>query len=186
MFKRVTYLRAVALLVVVSLACAPLTSLAASGATATARRTSSSIRTRRVVARAALAVPTLANSAKGDDAAFDDPVVRQAAVAALGPYNGSVVALDPNNGRILSIVNQKLAFSSGFIPCSTIKPVIAVAALEEGVVTRDTMIPVAPRRYLNLVEALAHSNNAFFEELGRRMGFDTVSRYARLLGLGEL
>ncbi len=131
-------------------------------------------------------MPTLANSSRGDDGAYDDPVVRAAAVSALGPYNGSVVALDPNNGRILSIVNQKLAFSSGFIPCSTIKPVISIAALEEGVVTRDTMISVAPHRYLNLVEALAHSNNAFFEELGRRMGFATVQHYARLLGLGEL
>jgi penicillin-binding protein 2 len=147
---------------------------------------STTARTRRAAHPAAVAVPTLANSTKGDDSAYDDPVVRAAAVAALGPYNGSVVALDPNNGRILSIVNQKLAFSSGFIPCSTIKPVISIAALEEGVVTRDTMISVAPHRYFNLVEALAHSNNAFFEELGRRMGFETVSHYARLLGLGEL
>ena len=131
-------------------------------------------------------VPTFADSTLGDIATFDDPVVRQAAIAGLGRYNGSVVAIDPNTGRVLSIVNQKLAFSSGFIPCSTIKPVIAVAALEESVVTRDTMIKVAPRLYLNLVEALAHSNNAFFEELGRRMGFETVSHYARLLGLGEL
>jgi cell division protein FtsI/penicillin-binding protein 2 len=131
-------------------------------------------------------VPTFADSTKDDDATYDDPVVRQAAVAGLGRYNGAVVALDPNTGRILSVVNQKLAFSQGFIPCSTIKPVIAVAALEENVINRDSMIKVAPRRYLNLVEALAHSNNAFFEELGRRMGFDTVSHYARLLGLGEL
>ena len=131
-------------------------------------------------------VPTFADSTLGDMATFDDPVVRQAAIAGLGRYNGSVVAVDPNTGRILSIVNQKLAFSGGYIPCSTIKPVISVAALEEGVVTRDTMIKVAPRLYLNLVEALAHSNNAFFEELGRRMGFETVSHYARLLGLGEL
>lgn len=131
-------------------------------------------------------VPTFADSTLGDIATFDDPVVRQAAIAGLGRYNGSVVAVDPNSGRILSIVNQRLAFSGGYIPCSTIKPVISVAALEEGVVTRDTMIKVAPRLYLNLVEALAHSNNAFFEELGRRMGFETVSHYARLLGLGEL
>ena len=48
------------------------------------------------------------------------------------------------------------------------------------------MIEVARRKYLNLTEAMAHSNNAYFEELGRRMGFDTVSRYGRLLGLGEL
>jgi cell division protein FtsI/penicillin-binding protein 2 len=131
-------------------------------------------------------VPTFADSTLGDVATFDDPIVRAAAIAGLGRYNGSVVAVDPNSGRILTIVNQKLAFSSGYIPCSTIKPVIAVAALEENVVTRDTMIKVAPRLYLNLVEALAHSNNAFFEELGRRMGFETVSHYARLLGLGEL
>ena len=131
-------------------------------------------------------VPTFADSSKDDVTEFDDPVVRRAAVDALGRYNGSVVAIDPSNGRILSVVNQQLAFSAGFIPCSTIKPAIAVAALQEGVVTRDTMIRVAPRKYLNLTEALAHSNNAFFEELGRRMGFDTVSHYGRLLGLGEL
>ena len=131
-------------------------------------------------------VPTFTDSEKGDVATYDDPVVRQAAIAALGRYNGSVVAIDPSNGRILTVVNQNLAFSAGFIPCSTIKPVIAVAALQEGVVTRDTMIRVAPRKFLNLTEALAHSNNAFFEELGRRMGFDTVSHYGRLLGLGEL
>src|SRR3989442_13910979 len=48
------------------------------------------------------------------------------------------------------------------------------------------MVPVARRRYMNLTEAMAHSNNKFFEEVGRRMGFETVSRYAHLLGLGEL
>ena len=131
-------------------------------------------------------VPTYANSAVGDVTDFDDPVIREAAVKALGRFNGSVVAINPSNGRILSIVNQKLAFSSGYIPCSTIKPTIALAALQEGVVTRDTMIKVAPRRYMNLTEAMAHSNNNYFEELGRRMGFDTVSHYAQSLGLGEL
>jgi len=136
--------------------------------------------------RSRYGIPTFADSTEGDVATFDDPVVRQAAIRGLGRYNGSVVAIDPNSGRILSIVNQKLTFSDGFIPCSTIKPVIAVAALQEGFVTRDTKIKVARRKYLTLTEALAHSNNAYFEELGRRMGFDTVSNYARTLGLGEL
>ena len=131
-------------------------------------------------------VPTFADSALDDITADDDPIVRQAAVRALGRYNGSVVAIDPSNGRILSIVNQKLAFSAGFIPCSTIKPVIALAALNEGVVTRDTVIRVSRRKSLSLTEAIAHSNNKYFEELGRRMGFDTVAGYARMLGLGEL
>src|ERR1700676_1774010 len=122
----------------------------------------------------------------GDVADFDDPIVRAAAIEALGRYNGSVVAVDPSSGRILTVVNQRLAYSDGAIPCSTIKPTIAVAALEENVITRDAMLKVGRRKYMNLTEAMAHSNNQFFEELGRRMGFDTVSRYGRLLGLGEL
>lgn len=130
--------------------------------------------------------PTYADSVSADDPKFDDPIVREAAVSALGRYNGSVVAVDPNTGRILTVVNQKIAFSDGYIPCSTIKPTIAIAALQENVITRDTMLKVGRRKYMNLTEALAHSNNTFFEELGRRMGFDTVSKYGRLLGLGEL
>ncbi|HVH50225.1 MAG TPA: penicillin-binding transpeptidase domain-containing protein [Candidatus Bathyarchaeia archaeon] len=122
----------------------------------------------------------------GDIAANDDPIVRAAAIEALGRYNGSVVAVDPNTGRILTVVNQKLAYSDGAIPCSTIKPTIALAALEENVITRDTMLKVGRRKFMNLTDAMAHSNNQFFEELGRRMGFDTVSKYGRLLGLGEL
>jgi cell division protein FtsI/penicillin-binding protein 2 len=133
-----------------------------------------------------MGVPTYADSTKTDDAAYDDPVVRQAAVEALGRYNGAVVAVDPNTGRILTVVNQKIAFGDGYIPCSTIKPTIALAALEENVITRDTMLRVGSRKYMNLTEAMAHSNNEFFEQLGARMGFDTVSRYGRLLGLGEL
>jgi penicillin-binding protein 2 len=131
-------------------------------------------------------VPTFANSTLADIGTFDDPIVRQAAVEGLGRFNGAVVAVDPNTGRILTIVNQKIAFGDGYIPCSTIKPTVALAALEENVITRDTMLKVRGRKYMNLTEALAHSNNEFFEQLGVRMGFDTVSKYARLLGLGEL
>jgi len=69
-----------------------------------------------------------------------------------------------NTGRILTVVNQKIAFGSGYIPCSTIKPTVALAALEENVITRDTMLKVGRRKYMNLTEAMAHSNNVFFEE----------------------
>jgi penicillin-binding protein 2 len=131
-------------------------------------------------------VPTFADSSSRDDSAYDDPIVRAAAVSALGRYNGAVVAVDPSTGRILTVVNQKIAFGEGYIPCSTIKPTIALAALEENVITRDTMLKVGRRKYMNLTEAMAHSNNVFFEQLGSRMGFETVSKYGRLLGLGEL
>lgn len=130
-------------------------------------------------------IPTFTDSTADDIPEFDDPVVRAAAVEALGRYNGSVVVADADTGRILAVVNQRLAFSQGYKPCSTVKPVVAVAALNEGVVRRDTMIKVGRRTYMNLTEAMAHSNNPYFEMLGREMGFPTVSRYARLLGFGE-
>src|ERR1035438_4779521 len=44
----------------------------------------------------------------GDNVDGDDLVVRRAAVAALGTFAGSVVVVDPTNGRILSMVNQSL------------------------------------------------------------------------------
>jgi penicillin-binding protein 2 len=122
---------------------------------------------------------------KNDNATFDDPVVRQIAVDALGHEKGSVLAMDPTTGRILTIVNQKMAFSSGFEPCSTIKPVIALAGLQQGVITSDTMLPIGRRRYMDLTEAMAHSNNNFFQEVGTRLGFETVHKYDSLVGLGQ-
>jgi cell division protein FtsI/penicillin-binding protein 2 len=122
----------------------------------------------------------------GDITAGEDPVVRQAAIDALGDMNGTVVAIDPSNGRILALVNQKLALSSGAEPCSTIKLSVALAALEEGIVTRDTPVNLGGSYHLNLTEALAHSNNAYFETLGRRLGFERVRHYATEFGLGEL
>jgi cell division protein FtsI/penicillin-binding protein 2 len=169
-----------------SMPAVPLWSAGTAGAPrAAAPTTTSTTRTTRKRAVIRYGVPTYADSTAGDDAQYDDPIVREAAVEGLGRFNGAVVAIDPNNGRILTVVNQQLAFSAGFIPCSTIKPVIALAALEQGVINQDSMLEVARRRYMNLTEALAHSNNAFFESLGREMGFDTVLHYARMMGLGE-
>lgn len=122
----------------------------------------------------------------GDVTAGEDPVVRRAAIDALGDMNGTVVAIDPSNGRILAMVNQKLALSSGAEPCSTIKLSVALAALEEGIITKDTPVNLGGSYHLNLTEALAHSNNAYFETLGRRLGFDRVRHYATQFGLGEL
>ena len=122
----------------------------------------------------------------GDITAGEDPVVRQAAINALGDMNGTVVAIDPSNGRILAMVNQKLALSSGAEPCSTIKLSVALAALEEGIVTKDTPVNLGGHYHLNMTEALAHSNNLYFETLGRRLGFDRVHHYATEFGLGEL
>jgi cell division protein FtsI/penicillin-binding protein 2 len=99
--------------------------------------------------------------------------------------NGTAVVIDPSNGRILAMVNQKLALSPGAEPCSTIKLTVALAALSEGLVTRDTPVQL-PGFRMNMTQALAKSNNLYFEELGRELGFDRVRHYATEFGLGEL
>ena len=109
----------------------------------------------------------------GDVTAGEDPVVRQAAIDALEGMNGTAVVIDPSNGRILAMVNQKLALSPGAEPCSTIKLTVAMAALSEGLVTRDTPVQLAGF-HMNMTQALAKSNNLYFEELGRELGFDRV------------
>ena len=116
----------------------------------------------------------------------EDPVVREAAIEALGNMNGTAIAINPSNGRILAMVNQKLALSSGAEPCSTIKLTVALAALEEGIVRKDTPVNLGGKYHLTLTEALAHSNNLYFETLGRSLGFERVKRYANEFGLGEL
>ena len=126
-----------------------------------------------------------ADEFSGDNTAGEDPIVRQAAIDALADMNGTAVVIDPSNGRILAMVNQKLALSPGAEPCSTIKITVAMAALSEGLVTRDTMVQL-PGFRMNMTQALAKSNNLYFEELGRELGFDRVKHYANEFGLGEL
>src|SRR4051794_22392764 len=113
---------------------------------------------------------TASSFAKGnifgsDVTAGEDPIVRQAAIDALDGMNGTAVVIDPSNGRILAMVNQHLALSPGAEPCSTIKLSVALAALHEGIVTRDTPVHLAGFR-MNMTDALAKSNNLYFEELG--------------------
>ncbi len=89
--------------------------------------------------------PTYANSTIGDLIDGDDLRIRQAAVDALGPYNGSIIVVDPNTGRILTMVNQKLALGAGFQPCSTIKLTVALAGLKENLVPQPAILNVAHR-----------------------------------------
>jgi beta-lactamase class D len=123
---------------------------------------------------------------EGDVTTGEDPIVRQAAIDALGNMRGTVVAIEPTSGRVLAMVNQKLALSSGAQPCSTIKLSVALAALSEGIITKETEVRLGGRYHMNLTMALAHSNNAYFESLGRELGFDKVAYYAHQYGLGEL
>jgi len=122
----------------------------------------------------------------GDNIEGEDVAVREALIGALSNMNGTALAIDPTTGRILAMVNQKLALSHGAEPCSTIKLTVALAALEEGIIKRDTPVNLGGNYHLNLTEALAHSNNLYFETLGRSLGFERVKHYANEFGLGEL
>jgi cell division protein FtsI/penicillin-binding protein 2 len=115
----------------------------------------------------------------------EDLTVRRAAVDALGPFNGSVVVADPQTGRVLTIVNQRLAFRGGFQPCSTVKIYAALAGLNEGVIDRSTGMRLYGRTYMNLTDALARSNNPYFANIGVKLGYEKTAYYAKLYGLGE-
>jgi beta-lactamase class D len=129
--------------------------------------------------------PTYADSTSGDNVDGEDLTVRRAAVEALGPFNGAVVVADPTTGRILTMVNQKLALSGGFTPCSTIKVSVALAALKEKLIERTTKVRLYGRTKMELTEALARSNNYYFANMGIQLGYDRVNYYARLFGYGE-
>lgn len=129
-------------------------------------------------------VPTYADSTLGDNVDGEDLEVRRAAVEALGPFNGSVVVVDADTGRILTMVNQKLALSSGFQPCSTIKVPVALAALSEGILDENSAL-AGRGRHSNLTQALATSSNPYFGNLGVKLGYERFSHYARLFGYGE-
>jgi penicillin-binding protein 2 len=128
--------------------------------------------------------PTFADSTFGDNVDGEDLTIRRAAVEALGPYNGSVVVVDPMTGRILTMVNQKIALSSGFQPCSTVKISVALAGLAEKAVDPTQKVRLGGMR-MDMTYALAHSNNLYFATLGEKLGYQKVAYYAHLFGYGE-
>ncbi|HEU0184183.1 MAG TPA: penicillin-binding transpeptidase domain-containing protein [Blastocatellia bacterium] len=125
------------------------------------------------------------NNIQKDDAAGEDQEIRAAAVKALQGRSGTVVVMDPNTGRVFTVVNQKMALASPVKPCSTVKMIIGLAALHEGVFDPDQNVQISRRYSLSLTDAVARSNNAFFESLGRMLGYDRVIKYATDFGFGS-
>ena len=95
------------------------------------------------------------------------------------------------------------AIFSEYAPGSTYKMVTAVAALQTGNTTVSEKINdigvyphghkptcwIYPLRhvghgYLNVTNAIKHSCNYFFYEMGYRMGIDNLNKYAKAFGLG--
>ena len=114
-----------------------------------------------------------------DQTEGEDLGVRQAAINALGSHAGSVVVMEAQTGKVLTIVNQDWAVRSTIRPCSTIKLVTGVAALNEGVISKeDGSIKDTPYRR-NLDDALAFSDNGYFQRAGAKMGNQKLSNTAR-------
>ena len=127
---------------------------------------------------------TTVDNIMADNTEGEDLEVRRAAVNALGSHAGTVVVMEPQTGRILSIVNQDWAIRRSFKPCSTIKLVTAFAGLNENLIDQNGT--VTQRDFgMGLDDALAYSNNAYFQRVGTDLGSSRMVSYARLLGLGE-
>jgi penicillin-binding protein 2 len=131
-----------------------------------------------------LRMTTVGNIAK-DKTDGEDMRIRQAAINALGNRAGSVVVMEAQTGKILTIVNQDWAVRTTIRPCSTVKLVTGVAALNEGVISKeDGSIKGVPYRR-NLDDAIAFSDNGYFQRAGMQMGNQKMVEYGTKLGLGQ-
>lgn len=120
---------------------------------------------------------------------------------ALGDREGTILVMDPRTGRLLAVVNPRLATRQSFPPGSAIKPFLALAALESGRIhrTESRVCRGGERREarnllcshrpfagpLTLTQALAHSCNDYFLALGERLGEGATLGYLRSWGFGE-
>src|SRR2546422_6759099 len=120
-----------------------------------------------------------------DNSVGEDLEVRKVAVEALGHHAGTVVVMDPKTGRVYTVVNQDWALRRGFKPWSPINLTTGVAGLCEKVIQPIETVSDGGNYRIDLTDALAYSNNSYFQHVGGQVGFDKMVTYARELGLGE-
>lgn len=125
---------------------------------------------------------TTVENISNDNTEGEDLQIRHAAINALGNHAGTVVVMEAQTGKVLTIVNQDWAIRNSYRPCSTIKLVTGVAGLNENVINQDGTVG---NFRMNLDDALAFSNNAYFQKVGVNIGNSRVIEYARAFGLGE-
>ncbi|MBC7349587.1 MAG: penicillin-binding protein 2 [Candidatus Aminicenantes bacterium] len=145
---------------------------------------------------------------------------REGAIVVLDPRSGDCLvwasspSYDPNRfinrfsaEEWLAIINdpgkplENRVIRGLYSPGSTFKIVMALAALNEGVITENSTffcsgsIKIYNKEFacwfkpghgqLNLPEAIKNSCNVYFYQLGRRLDIDTIAAYARMMGLGQ-
>ena len=117
--------------------------------------------------------------------AFADEAIQRAAASTLGESEGTIIVMNPRDGRIRAVINPRLAFEQAFPPGSSIKPFTALTALRSGIVDNDTRVQCKttyrhenfqiicshPRvnNSFKLHHALAYSCNYFFGTVAERM-----------------
>ena len=156
--------------------------------------------------------------------------LQQRAEQAMGDVEGALVVLDVRTGAVLASVSRPTfdpnlfsrgilpdqwnalldnplkpltnrVLQGGYPPGSTLKPMMALAALEAGVVTPDTRVycsgglKAGGRTFgcwrrrghgrLDLTQAIVQSCDVYFYRLGERLGIDTAAEYARRFWLGR-
>jgi penicillin-binding protein 2 len=159
-----------------------------------------------------------------------DSALQETAWNAIGNRPGALVAMDPRNGAVLALVsspsfdpnlfNSGISFgdwerlandrrhpmenrsiSGQYPPASTYKPVVAAAALEEGLITPETAFycngafQMGDRTFrcwqekghgnVNLHRGIVESCDVYFYNLGKMLGVDKIAAYARAFGLGS-
>lgn len=158
-----------------------------------------------------------------------DSRLQQKAYELFGEQSGAAVLMDVNSGEILTFISMPSYDSNDFVqgvgqdlynvllydekqplinkaiagrysPGSTFKMMVALAALDAGVITKDTKVGCNGKinfgnhlfhcwkkpghGALNVVEALQHSCDVYFYEVAHRVGIDKIAAMARRFGLG--
>jgi len=159
-----------------------------------------------------------------------DLELQKAAEEAFKDKAGAVVAMDPRNGEVLAMISspafnpdmfsgpldseewnllinnplkplQNRAIQGQYPPGSTYKTIVAAAALEEGVITKDTAFQCngsyrfGNRNYrcwksdghgsVSLHRAIVESCDTYFYQVGLKLGIDKIAEYSRKFGLGQ-
>lgn len=158
--------------------------------------------------------------------------LQEAAEAALAGRRGAIVALQPATGEVLAMVSQPSFDPNLFVtgisfkaygelrdsidrplfnrvlrglypPGSTIKPMMAVAGLDAGVITPKTKVfdpgyfqlPNVKHKYRNwnrggdgsvdLELAIMRSNDTYFYDMAHKLGIDRMHDYMTRFGIGQ-
>lgn len=161
-----------------------------------------------------------------------DIKLQEAAEDALGDRRGSIIALDPKTGEVLAMVSKpsfdpnlfvtgisskdysglrdsidkplfNRALRGLYAPGSTIKPEVAIAGLDSGVISASTRVfdpgyfqlPNVEHKYRNwnhsgdgwvdLNAAIMRSNDTYFYDLASKLGIDRMHDYLSMFGVGQ-